>query len=107
MKLTNSIKNVPDRLHSQAAYQSSVRTLVQLLAPIAPVVASELFERLPKTSTSVKADDFSDVFSAGWPVPVMQHVLPQTVSLVVQVSDAMAALFLFFFIYFLFLFFFS
>ncbi|KJE93114.1 leucyl-tRNA synthetase [Capsaspora owczarzaki ATCC 30864] len=86
MKLSNTIKDVPARLHTQPQYTHAVTTVVQLMAPIAPVVASELFERLSHTQQSAASPETArDVFSAGWPVANDMQLKPKTMSLVVQI----------------------
>jgi len=65
------------RANDRATHRSEVEPLVQLVAPFAPHVAEELWERLGHTES---------VFDAGWPAYDPALATEETVQLAVQVN---------------------
>jgi leucyl-tRNA synthetase len=76
MELTNSIYKNVQRGSDTAVVDEAIRTLLELLAPMAPHLAAEAFERRYG----------EHVHTRGWPVADPQLLLSEKVTLVVQVN---------------------
>ncbi|CAI5730820.1 unnamed protein product [Peronospora destructor] len=61
MKLSNLLGEHRTRLQGSAAYEKALYALVQMLAPLAPHTAAEMFQALQD------GDDVADVHASAWP----------------------------------------
>ena len=78
MTLTNEIADATDAADGDVA--EAARTLVQLLAPMAPFVTEELWHRLGGEGT---------VHMTSWPIPDPALIVESTATMVVQVNGKM------------------
>ncbi|MEB3257812.1 MAG: leucine--tRNA ligase [Cyanobacteriota bacterium] len=79
MKLANALSSLLPEVRPSVA-QEALRTLVLLLAPFAPHLAEELWQRL------VAAGPFSSVHHESWPVLDADALARDTIPLVIQVK---------------------
>lgn len=90
MKLSNAIGDAAATGVSDAEYEDAVRTLTVMLAPFAPHLASEMWERLCRTSVPPSMIDggltVPDVHAQAWPVFDASAVAVDHVIVVVQVN---------------------
>uniref|UniRef100_M4BMZ6 leucine--tRNA ligase n=1 Tax=Hyaloperonospora arabidopsidis (strain Emoy2) TaxID=559515 RepID=M4BMZ6_HYAAE len=80
MKLSNLLGNCRSQLEGSAAYEEAVRALVQMLAPLAPHTAAEMFQTLEDD------DESADVHACSWPVYDPEQLDRAQVKIALQVQ---------------------
>jgi leucyl-tRNA synthetase len=85
MKLTNAITTLHPEVRSPVTGEA-IRTLLVLLAPFAPHLAEELWQRLAAPETSPSAAEFASVHRQPWPRLDPSALTRETIPLVIQVQ---------------------
>ena len=85
MKLTNAITALLPQVRGEVA-QEAVRTLVLLLAPFAPHLAEELWQRLVEAPAGQPAEVLASVHEQRWPQLDGSTLARDTIPLVIQVK---------------------
>ena len=85
MKLTNAITALLPQVRGEVA-QEAVRTLVLLLAPFAPHLAEELWQRLAEAPAGQPVESLASVHEQRWPQLDASALARDTIPLVIQVK---------------------